>query len=207
MARKAKLALALGSDIVELRIDRISHPSVSQVLKHLSPFFSRAVVTVRSPAEGGAFKGSEKRRIELLTALASESPSYIDIELCTIESKGMPDFPDASRTIVSWHGTDGTPSISDLKERAAEAAKYGGLVKIVTAARRLDDLVRLLSLYKLRTDHRLIAFCFGEFGFASRVMALQLGCPILYCSLPGEPLVVGQAPIGTMKQLRGLLRA
>ncbi len=207
MAKKAKLALALGSDFVELRIDRLSRPSLTQILKHLSPFFSKAVITVRSSAEGGAFEGGEKRRIELLTTLASESPAYVDIELSVIErGEGIPDLPEASKTIVSWHSAVGTPSLTKLKERAAYAAKYGGLVKIVTAARSLDDMVRLLSLYKIGTNRRLIAFCSGEFGFASRVAALQLGCPLLYCSLPSEPLVEGQAPIGAMRQLRRLLR-
>ncbi len=206
MAKKARVALSLGSDLVELRIDHINQTSASQIVKHLSPFFDRAVVTVRSTAEGGTFKGSERRRIELLTALASESPSFVDVELRTIEkNEGVLDFLDASRTIVSWHSATGTPSLSKLREKTGDALKYGGLVKIVTAARRLDDSIRLLSLYKQGTDHRLIAFCVGEFGLTSRVIALQLGCPLLYCSLPGEPLAQGQTSIKVMRQLRELL--
>jgi 3-dehydroquinate dehydratase-1 len=208
MAKKARLALSLGSDFVELRIDHLRQPSESRIMKHLSPLFERAVITVRSPAEGGAFRGSEEHRIELLTTLASQSPLFLDIELRTLKkNEGVLDSLDAPRTIVSWHSIDGTPSVSTLRKRAREALAHGGLVKIVTAARRFEDTIRLLSLYNLETSHRLIAFCFGEFGFASRIIALQLGCPLLYCSLPGEPLVEGQASIKTMKQLRKLLAA
>jgi len=201
MAKKATLALSLGSDLVELRIDHLNVGSAGQIVKHLSPFFNRAVVTVRSASEGGSFKGSEQRRIELIAALASEAPSFVDVELHTFERNEGPLDLDATRTIVSWHSSAGTPSLSRLKGKTTEALKYGDLVKIVTAARRLDDAFRLLSLYKPETRHKLIAFCTGEFGLTSRVAALQLGCPILYCCLPGEPLAEGQAPISVMKEL------
>ncbi len=208
MAKKAKLAFSLGSDLVELRIDHLKEASSGQIVKHLLPFFDRAVVTVRSSTEGGTFRGSERNRIELLAALATESPSFVDVELRTIERNGsVLDFLEASRTIVSWHSTTGTPSLSKLREKIGDALKYGSLVKIVTTARRLDESIRLLNLYELETDHRLIAFCVGEFGLTSRLIALQLGCPILYCSLPGEPLAQGQTSITEMRQLRELLRA
>ncbi len=208
MAKKASLAFSMGSDLVELRIDHLNEASAGQIVKHLSPFFDRAVVTIRSSSEGGTFRGSERRRIDLLTALATQSPRFVDVELRTIErNDSVHDFLDASRTIVSWHSNTGTPSLSKLREKTGDALKYGSLVKIVTAARRLDDSIRLLSLYELETDHRLIAFCVGEFGLTSRVIALQLGCPLLYCSLPGEPLAQGQTSIRVMRQLRKLLRA
>ncbi len=208
MAKKANLAFSMGSDLVELRIDHLNEASADQIVKHLSPYFDRAVLTVRSSAEGGTFTGGERRRIDLLAALAAESPSFVDVELRTIERNGsVLDFLNASGTIVSWHSNTGTPSLSKLREKIGDALKYGNLVKIVTAARRLDDSIRLLSLYKLETDHRLIAFCVGEFGLTSRVIAMQLGSPLLYCCLPGEPLVQGQISIRVMRRLRRLLIA
>ncbi|MDA4128308.1 MAG: type I 3-dehydroquinate dehydratase [Thaumarchaeota archaeon] len=206
MAKKAALALTLGSDLVEFRIDRLHESSASQIIKHLSPFFDRAVVTVRPVSEGGAFMGSERRRIELIKELVSRSPTFIDLELRTIESnEGLIDSLKGLRKIVSWHSTSGTPSLSKLRERAAGARKHGGLVKIVTTARKLQDCCRVSSLYGPENYQGLVAFCLGEFSLISRIFALQLGCPLMYCSLPGEPLARGQVSIEVMKQLRELV--
>lgn len=206
MAKKAELALSLGSDLVELRIDKLCEVSERKILKHLAGFFDRAVVTVRSASEGGGFRGWEESREGLLKSLASHSPAFIDVELRTVRSNDqLLDSLKGAKTIVSWHHTTGTPPLPELQEKTEDALECGDIAKIVTKARTLGDSLRLLSLYGSGTRRRLVAFCMGERGVASRLAALQHGSPLTYCSLPGEPLAAGQIPIDVMKRLLELM--
>jgi len=204
MARKSKLALSLGADLVELRLDHLRRPALDEILDTLSDFFSHAVVTVRSREEGGRYNGGEQSRVELVNELALHSPALVDVELQTLGSHTR--FLNslvASRTIVSWHDLEGTPALPELRKIAESAASYGGLVKIVTTARATDDPPRVLSLYQSVDPGHLIAFCTGDLGVGSRISALKLGSPLMYCSLPSEPLAPGQLTVTEMRRVVG----
>ena len=57
LATKAELAFSLGSDLVELRVDRLTTgASPRELEEELSVFAKRAIFTVRSSREGGGFR-------------------------------------------------------------------------------------------------------------------------------------------------------
>ena len=47
----------------------------------------------------------------------------------------------------------------------------------------------------------------GPDGTASRILSLQLGSPVVYASLPGEPVAPGQLSVVTVKTLKTMMMA
>ncbi|MDA4135317.1 MAG: type I 3-dehydroquinate dehydratase [Thaumarchaeota archaeon] len=214
MAKKATAAFSLGTDIVEFRIDKLgSKTPPATMVKRLGRFGKRAIVTVRPKEEGGGFWGDEEERLELIFDLsASIRPAYLDIELETAKRheawfKGLTTGPSRpGKVIVSWHDFAGTPELEVMRGARKEAKGFGEVVKIVTLAKTADDNLKLLMLYQ--EDARgLIAFCMGPDGTASRILSLQLGSPVVYASLPGEPVAPGQLSVVTVKTLKTMMMA
>jgi len=214
MAKKATEGFSLGTDIVEFRIDTLARKTTSAAIsRSLGRFGQKAIVTVRSKEQEGAFLGVEEERLDLISDLsASMKPAYLDIELETAKRhetwfKGLTTSPSWSgKTIVSWHDFTGTPELEVMRRARKEAKGLGDFAKIVTMANTADDNLRLLMLY--REDARgLIAFCMGSDGTASRILSLQLGSPVVYASLPGEPVAPGQLSVVTVKTLKTMLTA
>ena len=207
MSRKAGRALELGSDLVEFRIDHLLKPDAEGILRGLSQYSARCVLTVRSKRQGGEFRGSEVERVQLLVDICKMKPAFADVELETAR-----EFEDAMRTIkkkagdqiISWHDFQETPDRSELLKRYNEASRFGGIAKIVTFANRTEDVIRVLSLYR-GSGRKLIAFCMGEKGMFSRILSFYAGSPIAYAALPGERVAPGQLSIVEMTELTRIL--
>jgi 3-dehydroquinate dehydratase type I len=200
LVRKAREAFAQGTDLVEFRLDFLRPLVVDDVKSQLRPFARSSVFTIRPPAEGGRFEGEEAERVGLIRKLAQMSPAFFDIELGTIETNpGL--LPAGLVTIVSWHDLTKTPSRDRLRSVAARADAFGGLTKVVAAAQKLTDNLEMLSLYDGR---RLppIAFCMGELGLLSRIMAIDRGTPLAYAALDREWTAAGQLPVSQLIALR-----
>ncbi|QQG48529.1 MAG: type I 3-dehydroquinate dehydratase [archaeon] len=194
-------ALSIGSDLVEFRLDTLRDPRPGS-LGQLATFLDRAVLTVRRPGEGGRFPGTESERLTLIRAAIDQKPAYLDIELETLES-----YPDllsslsSTRLIASWHDLGRTPPAGDLTRVLQRARNYRGVPKIVTTATSPADNLSVLSLYK-GSGEPPAAFCMGELGIFSRVMAMKYGSPISYVSLPGRSVAPGQLDLKTALELR-----
>lgn len=206
MAKKAGMAFALGTDLVELRIDRLLKVSSATIVKKLGHLAKKSVLTVRSKDEGGNFWGTESERLETISELAAMKPAYLDVELETAKANRgwLKELPPGTRKILSWHDFKGTPDLDKLRAVRKEAAAYGKIVKIVTMAKRAEDNITVLKLYD-EDPKGLIAFCMGASGTASRMVSFQLGSPIVYASLPGEPVAPGQLSIVTVNTLKMMM--
>ena len=207
MARKASLALSEGSNLVEFRIDRLEGGNaLNDILRRLSPFARKAILTVRSSQEGGGFKGNEGARLELISRLAEMRPAYVDIELTTAkENKNwMESLPKKVGTIISWHNFARTPDQPVLDAICEEELSLGSLAKVVTTATRVEDNVVTLALCR-KWRGRVISFCMGELGTLSRVLSMHMDAPIVYASLPNEAVAPGQLSISTMRKLRSMV--
>jgi 3-dehydroquinate dehydratase / shikimate dehydrogenase len=207
LAEKAKLAFSLGSDLVEFRIDMLTEGvSPRELEAELSAFAQRAVFTVRPGREGGAFGGSEAKRLDLLSYLAKMKPAYLDVELSTAKGnkRWLESLPTEVERITSWHDFKGTPGLETLRAIREEEMDYGSLAKVVTTAGSMDDNVTTLSLCA-DEPRRTISFCMGGLGTLSRVVAMRLGAPLAYVSIPDEAVAPGQLSISTMKALRRMV--
>jgi 3-dehydroquinate dehydratase-1 len=207
LARKAALAQSLGTDLVELRVDRLEDDCSSRELEgELAGLAKNAIITVRSRLEGGSFGGSEAERLALISALARLGPAFVDVELATVkENRRWADsLPKGVEKIVSWHDFKGTPGLEELRKVSKEALGHGQLAKVVTTATTVEDNLRTLALCSDKPG-KVVSFCMGELGTISRVVSMSLGAPIAYASLPNDPIAPGQLSIPTMKSLRSLM--
>jgi 3-dehydroquinate dehydratase type I len=207
LARKGSLAFSLGSDLVELRIDMLTKDiSPRELEAKLSLFAERAIFTVRPSREGGGFRGSEARRLDLMSRLAELRPAYLDIELDTAREneKWVESLPKAVKRIVSWHDYKGTPALQALKSISEDGLGRGSVAKVVTTATSVDDNLATLKLCGDGSG-RVISFCMGELGTVSRVVSMRLGAPLAYASIPNEAVAPGQLPVSTMRKLRSMV--
>ena len=112
--KSAKRAIDDGADLVELRLDFLSSIEPTRIKKEFEKISEKVILTVRRKDEGGKFRWSETKRIELIEQLEDMNNSLIDIELRTIlENKKK--INQKKNTIVSWHDFNKTPKSNKLE--------------------------------------------------------------------------------------------
>ena len=102
-----------------------------------------------------------------------------------------------TKVILSFHDYQKTPSTDALVKVYKEAVAAGAdIVKIVTNADSVEDALRVLALYRMQREGKLgrkkvplVAFAMGEKGRFSRLEALHLGSPFVYCALKKKYIV------------------
>jgi len=200
------------ADILELRIDQIKNLGLEGLLRRKR---GKVLVTNRRKDEGGGFSGTERERVDLLKEAVALGADYVDIEVRTDKplikelSAEIGNHHGRARWIVSHHNFSGTPSQRVLRRRLDECNGTGAdIVKIVTYANNAEDNLRLLGLipYARRRGVEIIAFCMGEMGRISRIMAPLLGSCFSYVSLgKGAESAPGQLTVEEIRQVFGIL--
>ncbi len=181
-AKKAKL--------VEVRLDFLAK---AVDFKRLQPFKKCAwVATIRRPADGGRWPGSEaERQTVLRQAVVSGCFEWIDLETDIADT--IRRFGPVKR-IVSYHNMVETPP--DLDAIYEQMLKQDADVyKIAVLPRTAADLAAIVAIQKRATKPTL-CFGMGDFGFPTRFTALKFGAPWIYALFnkdrelaPGMPAV------------------
>jgi 3-dehydroquinate dehydratase type I len=192
-------AIRAGADLVEARLDYLEEINAEKLAKALTPYASKLIITIRPVSQGGRFKGMDDERLTLLRRLSSISPAFMDLELDICEKYGV---ESGRSTIVSWHGLADTPDMETLTEIAMRCLRLGDYAKVVTYATSHADILRILHLYSDLPRNRLIAFCMGEVGRVSRILAMAAGSPVAYASLDGLTTAPGQMTLHEMRSHR-----
>jgi 3-dehydroquinate dehydratase type I len=198
------------ADLIELRIDVMHELDLARLLKDRP---RPVIVTNRRREEGGAFTGTEEERVALLAAAARLGANYIDCEIATLpalkEELRRICAQSGTKRIASWHDFSGTPAAAVLEAKLAEGIAEGAaIVKLVTRAATDTDGLRLLSLIPAAREkgQAIVAFCMGDQGRISRVMAPFLGSLISYAPLePEGASAPGQLTAGQMREILRLL--
>jgi shikimate dehydrogenase/3-dehydroquinate dehydratase type I len=156
----------------------------------------------------------ERQRIAVLKEAVILGADYIDVELDTPEylrrelASLIEETGKRTKLIVSHHDYQRTPSVEALKKVFHRCVQAGaGIVKIVTFARRPEDNLRILNLVSYASDRsqEIIAFCMGDQGRISRVMAPFLGSCLNFASLArGAESAPGQFTVSEMKKIMKL---
>lgn len=198
------------ADILELRIDQIRNLNLEELM---SMNWGKILVTNRRRDEGGGFSGTERKRVELLKEAVALGADYVDIEVRTEEklikelSAKIGNHHGRTKWIISHHDFSGTPSGRALKGRLDQCTNTGAdIIKIVTYANTMEDNLKVLGLipYARRKGQEIIAFCMGEMGRISRVMAALLGSYFNYAPLEkGTESAPGQL---TIEEIRHIFR-
>jgi len=201
-------ALSYGADFVEIRFDFLMPADMQESLKIAENIRNRAVFTLRSVQQEGKFIGKNEDRIFWLKQLALSQPMLLDIELHTLrDNDELVDFftEQKTRILVSWHDFEKTPTHNELLDLLGEMRIYSNYVKLVTTARKVEDCIRVLDLYKDITELNLISFAMGEIGILSRILCTIYGnAPFTYVALE-EPFVSGQLTIQQMRKLYDMI--
>jgi 3-dehydroquinate dehydratase type I len=198
------------ADILELRIDQIRNVNLENLMRRKR---GKILVTNRRKDEGGGFSGTERQRVELLKEAVELGVDYVDIEVRTEGalikelSAKIGNHHGRAKWIVSHHDFSETPSERLLRKRLNECTRTGAdIVKIVTYANTVEDNLRVLGLipHARRKGVEIIAFCMGEMGRISRIMAPLLGSCFSYVSLEkGAESASGQL---TLEEIRDVFR-
>lgn len=173
-------------DAIELRLDLESGwceftRKPREIVERAKPVSGKLIVTCRRVEDGGQWGGSEDQRREVL-ALAARQPGvdFVDVEL------GVDVAAPTEKIIRSWHDLNGMPR--DLDAISSKLVEAGGaLFKLVPTAHCLCDNLRVREFLAKRRG-KFIAFCMGEYGVPSRILAEHWGSAATYASL-GEGAV------------------
>ena len=184
-----------GCKLVELRLDFLMTPPN---LKRLLPERPcPVIVTCRREKDGGRWTKSEEERQMLLRQAIASGVEYVDLEEDIAAS--IPRFGKTKR-IVSYHNFQETPEdLNALHKRLSDL--NADVVKIATMAHGPHDNIRLLRLMR-NTRVPTVAFCMGEFGQPSRVLAARCGAPFSYATFHAErTMAPGQLSYQQMKEI------
>ena len=197
-------------DLVEIRFDGMK--SSSSISKIRSATNCALIATNRSKKHGGGFVGPENRRIGTLMQAAQAAFDYVDLELETKDVgsniRGLK--RSGTRVIVSYHNATATPSAVKLGIILSREKRAGAdICKIVTTANSYADNLRCLTFLNQHAGAtRLVCFCMGKLGVASRVLSPLFGGHFTFASSGvGSETAAGQIPITIMRAIHKELGA
>ena len=200
--------LADGADVLELRIDQFASRDGNHVVDEIGRFSGIPLLgTIRNPAEGGAWAGSEGDRAALFVQILPHVDA-LDIELSAreIREEVISAARSAGKLVIgSYHDFDSTPSYEALAATAEDGNAAGvHIVKIGATCQDNGDLRRLARFTLEYAAQGLITIGMGPAGLPSRVLFPALGSLLTYTFL-GEPTAPGQLNCGQLlAYLRGL---
>jgi 3-dehydroquinate dehydratase/shikimate dehydrogenase len=195
---RARRDAAGGADLVELRLDSVADPDVAGALQGRR---TPVILTCRSSAEGGQFRGSEEERRQILLDAARSDAEYVDVEW----QARLDDVTAVRRgrgLVLSMHDLACVPA--DLPARVASMACGGAdVVKVAVTVSRLSDCAGLLALSRTLDAGRSVVIGMGQAGLATRVLAARFGSAWSYA---GEGVAPGQVSLAAMEREFGFRR-
>jgi 3-dehydroquinate dehydratase / shikimate dehydrogenase len=172
-------AVKRGAKFIELRLDFLAKaPDFKRLLADKQ---CPMVATVRRPADGGRFSGTEDERLTLLRQAIVSGFDWVDLETDIVDQ--IRRFKDVKR-IVSYHNFREMPA--DLEKTYAKMCKQDAdVVKLAVAAHVPADNLRVLNLLR-GAPKPTIALCTGDLGLPSRLLGPCLGSPFTYAAFNKE---------------------
>jgi 3-dehydroquinate dehydratase type I len=145
-------------------------------------------------------------RLKTLTQAAEDGFDYVDVELNTKNvTKTVRQLKQhGARVIVSYHDRNGTPAQRALESILERQKRAGGdICKIVGTAKNFADNLRCLTFVNEHArGTRLVCFCMGRLGIASRVLSPIFGAYLTFASpSSGRETASGQIPINKLRAL------
>jgi 3-dehydroquinate dehydratase / shikimate dehydrogenase len=202
--------------VLELRMDLI-RGDLQRLMEKCRSYPVPVKILVTNRRRGSSLSEEsreEGERIALLKEAVCLGADYVDVELDTGESlyrallARVSAHGNRTRVIISHHDFGKTPSFKTLKDIFHGCVdRDASVTKIVTLARNPEDNFKVLSLipYARNMKKDIIAFCMGEQGRESRIMAPLLGCHINFASLnEGLASAPGQFTVGEMEDVLNL---
>ena len=218
-------AVRQGADMIELRCDQASSAVIEEILQHPVARRKPVILTIRSRAEGGLFRGSEADRLTLILHVCRWKPDYVDIEyaawranprfvreivpLLAQAGEGASDKP---KLILSTHNFLARPANLRARLLAMARIKSARIIKAAYQAKNLVDALEALRLYKelpARISQPLVIIAMGDCGLATRLLAGKYNAAFTFgipagghSTAPGQPTIADLIGIYRLRQQR-----
>jgi 3-dehydroquinate dehydratase-1 len=190
-----KMIRKIPFDLVEFRADLFPSHEINAILPVLAKLKGYpSIVTIRSKKEGGQWRLSEERRLDLFREMMPYVDA-IDIELSakTILGKVVSTaHQKKKRVIVSYHDFKKTPPLSVLNRIVEKGRAAGGdLIKIATMVKKRSDLQLLADFTLTNKKKPIITIGMGPIGALSRIFFPAVGSLLTYAYID-QPTAPGQ---------------
>lgn len=195
--QSAKNSIKAGTDMLELRIDFLDNPNPDDIKTIINEINFPLIATNRRNEEAGFFKGSESDRIEILIE-AAKAADVVDIELGTNIDDINKIIKTASKTIISYHDFNKTPSVDFLLEIVRKEKELGDIAKFAVMPQKMSDTLTVLEV--LSKVNNTIGIAMGAMGSYTRVVAPLFGSPITFASYENSS-APGQLNIPTTRNI------
>ena len=173
-------SLAQDNPFVEFRLDYLKQPlaALTKIRSFLETHhYVTAIGTCRRAENGGKFKGSLAKQLEVLTKANVAGCQIVDLEI----QSGLKSKPEAlarlrsrGRLLISFHDFRATRNLDGTLEKMLKLP--ADFYKIVTTATTLSDNVAMMKFLQAHSDkHALVGLCMGEQGIISRVLGVRSG--------------------------------
>ncbi len=196
---------ARSNSFLEFRLDRLSQPAAA--LPKLREFLAArpeliALATCRKKQSGGYFRGSVEAECAILAKAAHAGCQWVDLSLESAERAGMAALKQLrarAGLMISYHDYGATRHLAAVERRLRSLP--ADIYKGVWQAKRLEDNVKVLRWGAALPAPR-VAFCMGEAGQPSRILALQAGSPFTYAAvMEGAETADGQFDVAALQRI------
>lgn len=193
------------ADIVEFRVDylkEIKEEDIVEMVKYPS------IITIRAHWEGGRYRGSYDRRIELYKVAIENNVRYIDVELKEKRNRELTDFRDdvgsKTKIIISYHNFKETPSYNKLLDIVNKELQIGDIGKFATMVNNKRDILNILMAIQ-EFEGRVIGIGMGKKGKLTRILGTYFGSILTFASMGGKSSAPGQIDVGKLKEIYRLI--
>ena len=173
-------SLAQDNPFVEFRLDYLKQPlaALTKIRSFLETHhYVTAIGTCRRAENGGKFKGSLAKQLEVLTKANAAGCQIVDLEMqSALKSKpeALARLRSRGRLLISFHDFRATRYLDGTLEKMLKIP--ADFYKIVTTATTLSDNVAMMKFLQAHSDkHALVGLCMGEQGIISRVLGVRSG--------------------------------
>jgi len=200
-AREAAFAAGLGPDLLEVRIDLMDANPEEEIPSIRSAGKRPIILTNRSTAEGGRFRGDPGEWWDILRPLLRFG-DLVDVEMPF--STFATEIRRQGKKIIASYHTDTMPTVGVLSRTALELRRYGDIPKIVVRPGNEHDLLTLLA-FTLEAEKPICTGVLGEAYRYARVILPFFGSELAYTHA-GTPAAPGQLSLKDFMKIQALLR-
>lgn len=198
---------ARDNSLLELRLDHLKNPALA--VGKLRDFADShplvtLIATCRKVQAGGKFRGSAEAECAILSKAALAGCAWVDLSLTSAErlsANSLRQLRLRANLLISLHDFAAPRHLATLEARLR--AVPADLYKVVCQARNFADNGKILRfLEQAGARLPLVAFCMGEAGAASRILAPRFGAAFTFASMaPGQATAPGQLDIATLRRI------
>jgi len=177
-------------DLIELCLDHfINEPNPGALLRTVD---KPILVSCRSPQQGGAWKGTEQQRVQLLREAIVAEPEYVELDLEIAGS--IPRYGRTKRVISYTTPHRALPRVDEVFERCQKAD--ADVVKFTSLTEDLDQAWPLLAAVAQPRDLPIVGLGIGKAGLTFSLLGRKYSSPWIYAALekgmeafPAQPTI------------------